>query len=391
MKIKMLLSVTVFFVVMHGFVQCEIKPLQKLPFPQCAILSVAFCPDGKTLAILHKKRGILLYKKNTKGKWMHADTLESRFSCWKRFSDDEDYRVFFSDQSLDNQEYVGPLVFSPDGKKLICWFTYSMREWIKNEDGFWEFFHTDIQREFSPLVYSIVYSTDSRFMASLSRQGIMVYHHLSPSFGNCKLLEDCDSRSIAFSVDGEMLVSGSRTGPVKLWERCFDENWQSKLLPESERFSGDKLLEVGAVAFSPNGNELLCGFTDGKIKVWDFCSGKFTPAYELDGDTSVIIKIIFSPNGKTMATIGLKTKKLWKKNGSKKWVHAMNFEWEDIAFGPDSKTIAVVVADGSVEIRKNPLYLEQESLFAENKKDFYFGNKQENKKLLLRDIKIITK
>ena len=71
--------------------------------------------------------------------------------------------------------------------------------------------------------------------------------------------------SVAFSPDGERVLSGSEDGTLRLWE--------VKAGKELRCFQGHTMA-VYSVAFSPDGKRALSGSRDKTIRLWDVQTGK---------------------------------------------------------------------------------------------------------------------
>src|SRR5262245_11790337 len=116
--------------------------------------------------------------------------------------------------------------------------------------------------------------------------------------------------SVAFSPDGKTLASASYDGKLKLWDMTTGK--------ERATLKGHRGW-VGSVAFSPDGKTLasvIIGSPAGPdkdnktIKLWDVTTGKERSI--LQGHTSWVFAVAFSPDGKTLASAsGDKTVKLW--------------------------------------------------------------------------------
>ena len=88
---------------------------------------------------------------------------------------------------------------------------------------------------------------------------------------------------LAFSPSGEQLAVGESTGFASLWDistpqryyqqksRHFD-NFAS-LFGYEDKIRSDRIAMVSALAFSPDGNQLACGVSDG-IRIWDVNTGE---------------------------------------------------------------------------------------------------------------------
>jgi WD40 repeat protein len=66
--------------------------------------------------------------------------------------------------------------------------------------------------------------------------------------------------SVAFSLDGKTVASGSGDGTIKLWDIVTGR--------EIRTFSGHSWF-VYSVAFSPDGKTVVSGSRDKTVKLWD--------------------------------------------------------------------------------------------------------------------------
>ncbi|MBT9311407.1 hypothetical protein IXB28_04250, partial [Leptothoe kymatousa TAU-MAC 1615] len=95
--------------------------------------------------------------------------------------------------------------------------------------------------------------------------------------------------SVSFSPDGQTIASGSSDGTVKLWDRSGRE------LQTLEGHTGWVL----SVSFSPDGQTIASGSDDGTVKLWDR-SGR--ELQTLEGHTGSVRSVSFSPDGQTLAS-----------------------------------------------------------------------------------------
>ena len=99
--------------------------------------------------------------------------------------------------------------------------------------------------------------------------------------------------SVAFSPDGKTLASGGADDTIILWDVATRQ-------PVGRPLTGHKGW-VSSVAFSPNGKTLASGSEDRTIILWDVATRQ--PLGEpLTEHTGTVESVAFSPNGKTLAS-----------------------------------------------------------------------------------------
>ncbi|KAH8795976.1 WD40-repeat-containing domain protein [Flagelloscypha sp. PMI_526] len=105
---------------------------------------------------------------------------------------------------------------------------------------------------------------------------------------NCMVSMNVGSRvkSVAFSLDGTRIVSGSDDKCVRIWDA------QSSL-PLNELNGHRKL--VNSVAFSPDGTRIVSGSKDKSVRIWDAQSGR--QLNKLNGHRKHVNSVAFSSDG----------------------------------------------------------------------------------------------
>ena len=96
-------------------------------------------------------------------------------------------------------------------------------------------------------------------------------------------------KNVAFSPDGQLLTAGASDGSITFWRLL---KYQPHLI--IQRGSGYDI----AVAFSPNGQVLVGGGNDHEIRFWDVATGSMLR--RLSEHSGMVMSVCFSPDGSTL-------------------------------------------------------------------------------------------
>ena len=344
-----------------------------------AVYSIAFSPDGKTLASGSADKTIGLWsataEKQTGLKSSTTGSVVKTINPWNVRKDGRitgGMPVTSSDGNVSNTKHLKTLVghkytvhcvaFSPDGQTLasgsedntiLLWDTTTgehTRTLARPTGTFVG--STDTLVGHTDTVYSVAFSPDGKTLASGSEDNTIILwdtttgEHIKtlarltgPFVGPTDTLAGHTDTvySVAFSPDGQTLASGSADNTIILWDATTGQYKQTLI--------GHKRA-VYSIAFSPDGTTLASGSWDRTIKLWDTATWKYR--HTLVGHEKVVYCVAFSPDGQILASGGAdKAIILWDTNTGKhvETLVKHNKSIYGIAFSPDGQTLVSGSAD----------------------------------------------
>jgi WD40 repeat protein/predicted Ser/Thr protein kinase len=309
--------------------ECRSDDLGKLyrdPNWYHSVYSVAYSPDGKTLAVagpdgflevwdVHSRQRIVSFQPteaimgyvtfSPQGDLLATDA-GNQICLWR--TDTWDLM-----RQLPLDGFVGVLKFSPDGKRLAC-MCYS-REVIVWNVGQW---------------------TEVRRIPGVRPMG----RHIG---------------SLDFSPDGEALVIGDYNHRLQVVELSSEDTKFD--IPEAHPEP------ITFVAWSPDGSVIASGsgYVGGPIRLWDAASSESLGV--LEGHTSWICELIFSTDGLRLYSASAdQTIRIWDvgKQQCMAILRGSSDEVYGLALSPDGKTLSSACKDGVVAFWNAHPRLEEE-------------------------------
>ena len=369
--------------------------------PDCAAMGAAFSPDGNTVAIGSDSGTVYLHDINT-GELKKIFSEHKEYVCHLAFSPDGKMlaTASFEDETIclwdvytgvhrkiitnENIPDVRGLAFSPDGKTLASgrgdgtirfWDTHtgkskkiftghseSVRSVAVNPTGdiiasgcslgIIRLWNTETMQPITTLnvpenehiesANSIVFSSDGKTLFCGTDDGIHLWDAHTGEHKNTLTGHTDWVRTIALSLGGNTLASGSADTTIRLWDAYTGEHKRTLV--------GHKK-QVNSIAFSPDGKILASGCEGGTIRLWDFATGKSRIAPI--GHKYCVESVVFSPDGRILASgdgFGIihlwnidteKTEKTFTLEPGTDWVYSL-------AFSPDGKTLASGCASATI-------------------------------------------
>ena len=198
------------------------------------------------------------------------------------------------------------------------------------------------------VVYALAFSPDGLTLASGSMDGTVKLWAVGPAlvvthspYGSpgAPLWTGWQKNihGLAFTPDGSLLASAGDVA-VHLWDTGSHEAGSRGTNLQTLTHSSD----VYAVAFSPDGQWLVSGCFKGEIRLWERQEAPSSPYAELlSAQTSWVTDLAFAPDGKTLASAHLDlTVRLWEV-GSLRLLHTLpGFQARYIAWSPDGCVLA---------------------------------------------------
>lgn len=147
----------------------------------------------------------------------------------------------------------------------------------------------------------------------------------------------------AFSPDGKVVASGSSDGSVILWDVA-----QRQPIKRLEGIHPG--LGILRVAFSPGGELLAAGTSDGAILLWDVASRRFLRT--LNGHRASVLNLAFNRDGNRLVSGSADRRVIvWDVAKGRPIFTGQHNDWVwDVAFSPDSRTVASVSRDQTVRL-----------------------------------------
>ncbi|GAB1545197.1 hypothetical protein NUACC21_78730 [Scytonema sp. NUACC21] len=243
------------------------KPYQTIPVGKTQVSSIAWSPDGNTIAVNSNSNTVTLF------------TKEGQLQ-----------QILFGHEGS-----IKSVTFSPDGKTIVTTSEdNTVKLWRKSGKTF-KRLEVDTT-QVSNTHKATAESPDGNTIAYVGQNNSIELKNLKGE--TLQTLKGHTSKisSLSFSPDGKTLASASYDNTVKLWRKkgnLYEDETEPKTL------SGHKG-DVLSVTFSPDGNIIASGSRDHTVKLWD---NEGEPLQTLIGHDGAVNSLSFSPDSKTLTSI----------------------------------------------------------------------------------------
>ncbi|MFB8798323.1 MAG: PDZ domain-containing protein [Microcoleus sp.] len=310
-----------------------------------SIGDVSFSPDGKTIASGSLDGTAKLWNRET----IKPPTISSSANSFS-FSPDsktialakgKDVKLYSHDgtllKTIEAHTNTKDVIFSPDGKTIVSIGGFNAdRETLRslvsskpgtlnNKEGILDFGMQQFENQKSRERTIKLWSLDGRLLKTIDATNQYIQHQ-----GHKSALT-----SVIFGQDGKTIASSSWDNSAKVWSLEGSYGTFVGSLEYNDLVWSISESRDGKSIIVAHGNEITLLRNDIK------------KTSVLKGHSNTIFRVIFSPDGQTIASASLDgTVKLWNLDGKELKTLKHDNGVTDVSFSPDGKTILTAGMDG---------------------------------------------
>jgi WD40 repeat protein len=231
------------------------------------------------------------------------------------------------------------LAYARDGKLAVAGSDGVIRIWDEDLAGEAHTFRGDPQ-----MVDAVAFSPDGQLLVSAGGSGRVSLWNSSGGLETLSLTAPASLQAVAFGPKGKRLAAAGKQGVVALWD--ISDPSYPQTLREVQR------ADVLCLAFAPDGHTLVTGGADHTARIVDLAREQ--PQKVLHGHGGPVTAVAFRPDGHLLATAAATDDaiRLWDPATGTlhKLLHGNTQGVQTLAFSPSGARLAAAGSEGTIHL-----------------------------------------